>query len=262
MQQQTRALQVAQEQVTQTRTFRSAFDQARNIGHHKALLSSHTHHTQIGVQGGERVVRNLGARIGHGRDKGGLARIGHTQQTHVGQHLQLQLQIATLAGKAGGLLAWSAVDSTLEAQIAKTTIAALGNGDDLTGLKQFKQHFASIGIADDGAHGHVQRNVVARSAKHIGTHTVLTTLGIVTTRVAVVHQRVQVLVGHGIHVTATATVTTVGAAKFFVFFVPERHAPIATVTSGNVDKSFVNELHKASSLQNQCEPEASGHTFT
>ena len=214
------------------------------------------------MQGGERIVRNLGPRIGHGRDKGGLARIGHSQQTHVGQHLQLQLQIATLAGKAGGLLAWSAVDSTFEAQVAKTTVATLGNGDDLTSLQQLKQHFAGIGIADDGSHGHVQRNVVARSAKHIGTHTVLTTLGIVATRVAVVDQCVQVLIGHGIHMTATATVSTVGAAKFFVFFVPERHASIATVTSGNVDKSFVNELHEASSLQNQCAPEASGHTFT
>ena len=50
----------------------------------------------------------------------------------------------------------------------------------------------------------------------------LAALGFVAARIAVVHQGVQVHVGHSENVTATAAVTTIGAAKFLVFFVPER----------------------------------------
>ena len=59
VQQQTRALQVAQKLVSKASAFRRAFNQAGNIGNHKALLGCYAHHAQIGVQGGEGVIGNF-----------------------------------------------------------------------------------------------------------------------------------------------------------------------------------------------------------
>ena len=89
VQQQARALQMAQKLVAQTGPFRGPLDQAGDVGHHKTLLRRNAHHAQIGVQRGERVVGNLGAGVGNRRDKGGFARIGHAQQAHIGQHFEL-----------------------------------------------------------------------------------------------------------------------------------------------------------------------------
>jgi hypothetical protein len=50
------------------------------------------------------------------------------------------------------------------------------------------------------------------------------------------------------------TVTPIGAAELLVLFVPERHAAIATITGGNVNKGFIDELHGISSLQKGAAP--------
>jgi len=65
----------------------------------------------------------------------------------------------------------------------------------------------------------------------------------VPARVAKVHQGVEVGVCHRVHMAAPAAVTTVGSAKFFVFFVPERDAATAAIACGDVNKSFVNKFH-------------------
>ena len=77
----------------------------------------------------------------------------------------------------------------------------------------------------------------------------LTAFGLMAARVAIVHQGIQIGVSHGEHMPAAPPVTTIGAAELLVFFVPERHAAIATITSGNVNKGFIDELHGVSSLQ-------------
>ena len=79
----------------------------------------------------------------------------------------------------------------------------------------------------------------------------LATLGLVATGIAVVHQRVQAGIGHSEDVTATATVTAVGAAEFLVLFMTERDAAVPAVTCGDVDKGFVNELRGVLSLKSE-----------
>jgi hypothetical protein len=55
-------------------------------------------------------------------------------------------------------------------------------------------------------------------------HAVLTALGLVPARIAVVHQGVEVGVCHGKHMTAAPAVAPVGPAELLVLFVPERDA--------------------------------------
>ena len=91
MQQQTRALQMAQKLVAQTGAFGRAFDQTGHVGDDKTLLGGHAHHAQIRVQGGERVVGDLGAGVGDGADQGGFTGVGHAQQSDIGQHFEFEL---------------------------------------------------------------------------------------------------------------------------------------------------------------------------
>ena len=243
MQQQARALQVTQELVAQAGAFGRTFNQTRDVGDHKALLRTDAHHAEVGVQCGERVVGNLGARVRDRRDQRGLAGIGHAQQADVGQHLQFQLQAFLFARPARRLLPRRAVDRTLEAQVAKAAIPALGDGDDLARRQQLIQHVAGFYVTDDGAHRHLQRDVFTSGAKHVGAHAVLPALGIVPARIAVVDQGVQTGIGHGKHMATATTVAAIGAAKFLVLLVPERDAAVPAVARGDVDKGFIYKFH-------------------
>ena len=50
--------------MAQTRAFGSALDDAGNIRHHEGHALLHIDHTQIGIEGGEVVIGDLGAGIG------------------------------------------------------------------------------------------------------------------------------------------------------------------------------------------------------
>ena len=125
---------MTQEQMAQASAIRGAFNESGHIGHHKTLLRADAHHAQIGVQSGERVVCNFGARIGNGGNECGLACIGHAQQSHIGQDLQLQLEFFFLARPAGCFLTRRTIDGALKTHIPKATIAALGNHENLARL--------------------------------------------------------------------------------------------------------------------------------
>jgi hypothetical protein len=53
-------------------------------------------------------------------------------------------------------------------------------------------------------------------------------------------------------VTASATVATIGAAKLFVLFMPERDAAVPAIASSDVNVGFVNKFHEKSSLSILC----------
>ncbi len=62
VQQQVRALQVAQELVPEARAFGRALDQAGDVGDHERAVHVHAHHAQVRMQRRERIVGDLGAR--------------------------------------------------------------------------------------------------------------------------------------------------------------------------------------------------------
>ena len=92
VQQHFRAGKVAQEQMSETGTLRSAFDQPGNVGQYKALLGPHTNDTQVGVQRGKGIVGDLRPSIGNGRNERGFAGIRHTEEAYISEHLQLQFE--------------------------------------------------------------------------------------------------------------------------------------------------------------------------
>ena len=223
--------------------FGGPLDQAGNIGHDKALFGPHTHHAQIGMQGGEGVVCNLGPCVAHGRNEGGLAGIGHAEQPHIGQHLEFELEASALARMPQRLLPGGSVDGALEAQVAKAAITALGHEHRLVGHEQLVQHFARLGVAHDGADRHLEGDVLAGRAEHVGPHAMLAASCLEAACIAVVDQRVEVGICHGPDVAAASAVPAVGAAEFLVFFMAERSAAIAAVARSDVDERFVYKFH-------------------
>ena len=118
-------------------------------------------------------------------------------------------------------MARRAVDRALETHIAETAVAAFGDHDHLAGGKQFIKHIVGFSVNHHGADRHFQNDVVTGRAKHVRAHAVLAPFGFVAARKAVVDQRVQTGICHGIHIAAASAVTAVRAAEFLVFFVSE-----------------------------------------
>jgi hypothetical protein len=133
-------------------------------------------------------------------------------------------RLLLLARPAGRLLPRRAVDRALEAHVAEAAVAALGDGDDLARYQQLEQLLAGLGVCDDGADRHLERDVVAGRAEHVRAHAVLAAPGLVPARITVVHERVEIGVGYGEHMPAAATIATVGAAEFLVLLVAEGDA--------------------------------------
>src|SRR5690606_34267194 len=243
MQQDTGASQVTQEQVAQASTFGSAFDQAWNIGNHKAVCFGRTHHAQVRVQGGERVVRNARLGVGNTGDQRGFSGIGHTQQTDISQHLQLQTQLAMLAFLAIGKLTRGTVHTGFEVQVTQATGAALGQGDAFAMTLHVKQLLAGFCVKNHGAYGHAQGDVLATRAVLVGPTAVFAVASAVQAGVAVVDQGVDVTVGLGIDAATASAVAAIGATFFNEFFSAETGSAVSTFACDHFNGRFVYEFH-------------------
>ena len=80
------------------------------------------------------------------------------------------------------------------------------------------QNLARFGIGNDGAHGHLENNVVSCCTKHVRAHSMLPSLGLMASGKTEIHQSVEAHIGHGVDVTASTTVPAIGAAKLLVLF--------------------------------------------
>ena len=243
MQQQPRALQVPQEAVPQPGALGCPADQPRHVGHHEAAPVFHAHHAQIGVQRGERIVSHLRTGIRDLRDEGGLARVGHAQQAHVGQHLQLQLQPTLLARPARRGLARCPVGAALEMQVAQAAITALGQHHPLAVGGQVKEQLARVLVMDLRAHRHAQHDVVATLAVLVRAPAVLATACLVLAGIAEIDQRVDVAIGLGQDGTAPAAIAAIGPTIRDELLAAKRRRPVAASPGDHLDPGLVDEFH-------------------
>ena len=77
-----------------------ALDQARNVGDGEAVVIDR-HGAELGLERGERVIGDLGARARHRREKSRLTGIGQADQAGVRQQLEPQPQPAPSPGAPG-----------------------------------------------------------------------------------------------------------------------------------------------------------------
>jgi hypothetical protein len=90
-----------QEAMAQAFPFMRSFNNARYIGYHKTAVITVLHHTQVGFQGGERIIGYFGFGGRNNRKQGALASIRKTDQTNIGQQLQFQYHPFLTSGFTG-----------------------------------------------------------------------------------------------------------------------------------------------------------------
>ena len=93
--------------MAKTTALTCTLDQARDIGHHEFGIGINAHYTEIGFQGSEGIVGNLGLGSRHHTDQRALTNIGKSHEGHVGHELHFQseptfLTVLTLLSKARG----------------------------------------------------------------------------------------------------------------------------------------------------------------
>nr|GEU28071.1 probable solanesyl-diphosphate synthase 3, chloroplastic [Tanacetum cinerariifolium] len=243
VQQQTGALQMAQELVAEARAFGGAFDQARDVGDHKAFLVRDADHAQVREQGRERVIGNLRTGIRHGRNERRFTGVGHAQQTDVRQHFQLEADFAAFAFLALGLLARCAVGRGLEVDVAPAALAALGQQFHLTVFGQVGQDLARHVVDDQGADRHAHMDIVCALAVAIGATARFAVFRAVHLGKAEIDQGIDVTVRYGPDRATLAAVAAVRAAERAEFFTAKRGATIAAVTTDDFNFCFVDKLH-------------------
>ena len=246
MQQHARALDMAEEAVADADALVRALDQAGNVGQHE-LARVDADDAEIGVQGGEGIVGDLGLGRRHRREEGRLAGIGQPDQPGVGDQLEPQPDGHLLAGQAGVGASRRLVGRGLEMLVAEAAIAALGELDALADPGQVADQRLVVLLVDLGADRHFQRHVGALAAGAVAAHAVHACLGLEMLLVAVVDQRVEPVDRLDPDVAAAAAVAAVGAAELDELLAAERDRAGAAVARSDVNLGLVEKLHRIDS---------------
>ncbi len=191
MQQQSRARQVLEETQPQARAIRRPLDQARHVGHDEMLMLAELHHTEVGHQGGERVIGHLGLGRRDRADQGRLAGIGHAQQTDIRHHLHLEAQVATLALGTRRGTPRRPVGRGLEVNVAEPATTALGHEHHLPSLGHIGNHLEGVLVDHRGAHRHLDVQVLAGAPAHLPALPRLAVLSLVEALVLEVDEGIQ-----------------------------------------------------------------------
>ena len=242
MQEHAATLDVAEEARAQPRPLVGALDQPRDIGQHE-VARRRAHHAEVGVERREGVVGDLGLGRAHGRQEGGLAGIGETDDAGVGDQLEPEPDGHLLARLAGVGAARRLIGRGLEMRIAEAAVAAPGDARALAGLDQLRQHRLLVLGQHLGAGGQLDHQVLPGRAGAVLAHAAATALGLEMLAEAIVDQRVEVGDARNPHVAALAAVAAVGPAELDEFLAPEGDAAVAAVAGAHIDLGLVEELH-------------------
>ena len=150
---------MTQKVVAKTSALGGPLNQAWNIREHGSISTGAAHHTKVGNQGGEGVIGNLGSRCRQHGDQGALAGIGKTNDAHLSQQLEFQLQGPFLTLTALGEFLRSAVAIAQVMGVAQTTSPTEGNGETLTRGGEVSQKNAGAQMAYLRAARHLDHQV-------------------------------------------------------------------------------------------------------
>ncbi len=121
--------------------------------------------------------------------------------------------------------------------------ATLRHQQSLAGLGQVTHDFLGRCIDDRGTYRHRQDKVFAFGASAIGAAALLPVLRLEAPGIAIVHQRIEVLVSLEIHRAAVTTITAVGATLFDELLATEAHHAVTAVAGLYKNRYFIDEFH-------------------
>src|ERR1700686_1575436 len=109
-----------------------AFNQPRNIRHHKAALFFRfpdRNDTEIRLQRGKWIISDLWARRRDTRNQRGLADVGIADEAHISKQFEFQAEDALFAGSSLFVLTRRLVRRCSKARVSSTAAPAAGNHD-------------------------------------------------------------------------------------------------------------------------------------
>ena len=246
MHDQGRALNVAQELVTQALALARALDETRDVGNDVRIFAG-THHAEVRHERGERVVGDLGAGGTHACNERGLAHRGKAHERGIGHKLHLELNPVLLGRLAELGKGRSAAHRRHKVGIAQAA-GATGRHDDAlavvyqVGNLEHRGLRLGIELANYGAHGDFQNQVLTAFAVAAGTLAMRSALGTKVMLKAVIDQRGKLSVGLDDDIAATTAVAAIGAALGDKCLTPKRHASGSAVAAAHVNAADIGEL--------------------
>ena len=240
MDQQPAAVHVPQKIVAQAGAFAGALDDAGDVRHDEADAVLHPDHAQVGEQGGEVVVGDLGLCLGDHGQQGGLAHIGEAYQAHVRQQLQLQDHVVGLAGQARLGKTGHLPGGGGEVAVAPAAPAASAEDVGLT-AGHVLHDLIGLRVPHQGAPGDLDDEVLAVLAGLAGPLAVGAVAGHILALVAEIHQGGHVVVHLQNDGAAPAAVTAVRSAGGHVFLPVEGDGAVAAAPRPDGDPSLIDE---------------------
>ena len=249
MHQQTAAVDVAQEVVTESRAVARALDDARDVRHDEGCALRHVHDAEVGEERRKVVVCDLRVRLGHHRQQRALAHVREADETHIRQQLQLEQDRVALTRQTGLGKA-----RHLPRRGGKVLVAPAAAPAARRHKRLARGHIvhdrAAVGIAQQRAARHTDAQTLAHAAGAALVLTVGAVGGHVFALVAKIHERGHVVVHLEDDVAAASAVAAVRAAGSHVFLAVEGHRAVAAVACTHGDGHFINKWrsHGHSSL--------------
>ena len=238
MDQQPAPVNVPQEVVAQARPLGGTLDDAGDIRHDEGHALVHIDDPQVGEEGGEVVVGDLGPGVGGDGEQGGFAHIGEAHQAHVRQELELQNHVPLLAldaglGKPGHLPGGGGVVG-----IAPASPAPLGQNEILPG-GHIHNDLVRFRVSYHGAPGDFDDQGLSPLAAHVPALAVLARLGGILALIAEIQQGGQIVVDPQDHAAPMAPVSPIGAAGGHIFLPVEGHGTVAALAAQDCNPNFI-----------------------
>ena len=198
--------------MTQTGTFRRAFNNARNVRHDERLAVTNAHHAQIRNQRGKVVVCNLRTGSGRHGQQRGLADVRETDEADIRQQLQLQTNLQLLSRHSRLRKPWGLTGRGRKVHIAPAAAAALCC-DKRLGIRQILDDLSALRIAQNRAARHTNDQIFAVLAGAALASALLARLCLILSLVSKIHQSRQVVIylkNDGATAAAVAAVRAAG----------------------------------------------------
>ncbi len=227
-----------------------AFDEAGEVGDGEGFgvgIVADLDDAEVGFEGGEGVVGDLGFGGGEARDEGGFADVGVADEAGVGEETEFEAVGALFAGAAELVLARGLVGAGGEVLVASSAASAFGDDDGFVGVGEVVDELAGLVVVEKSADGDFEGGVFAGLTGAVGAEAVAAALGFVLGVEAEVDEGVVAEGGGHEDVAAVAAVAAGGAALGDEFFAAEGHAAVAAVAGLDADSCFINE-HAVSSV--------------